>query len=393
MPDPIDNEEEEQDVEVNALEMSDEDFLNQPEPTEPEAEPEFEEDKNEEEQETDDEEDESEGEEDSEKIPEGKSEEDPTDKDDEGKIDPDIDPNAPDDTDAKDNGKESKSSEETTKDIDYKAEHEKLFAPFRANGKDMSVGSIDDIRRLMEMGANYNKKMAGLKPNLKLLKMLENNDLLDESKLSYLIDLDKKNPGAINKMIKDSGIDPLDIDPEKDTEYKPNTYTVDDSQVELDGVLDEIRDTTTFQDTIDTISNKWDESSKKVLLEQPSIIRVINDHKGSGVYDQINQVVESERMLGRLQGLSDLEAYKQVGDAIQARGGFKGQTPKDPDTPATEEAPPKAKPKLEDPKLKSRKKAASAAKGVKTGGKKQADFNPLALSDEEFEKISASQYQ
>jgi len=233
--------------------------------------------------------------------------------------------------------------------------------------------------------------MAGLKPNLKLLKMLENNDLLDEGKLSYLIDLDKKNPGAINKIIKDSGIDPLDIDTDKDTEYKPNTYTVDDSQVDLDGVLDDIRDTSSFQDTIDIISNKWDESSKEVLLKQPNIIKVINDQVSSGIYGQISQVVESERMLGRLEGLSDLEAYKTVGDAIQARQGFAGQ--KQQPAQANEQAPtqPESKPE-EDPKLKSRRKAASPAKSVKSSNKKPADFNPLSLSDEEFEKISASQY-
>ncbi|RLD76246.1 MAG: hypothetical protein DRJ15_15705, partial [Bacteroidetes bacterium] len=140
--------------------------------------------------------------------------------------------------------------EETPKDIDYKAEYERLIAPFRANGKDMQIESVDDALTLMKMGANYNKKMAGLKPNLKLLKMLEKNDLLDESKLSFLIDLDQKNPGAVNKLIKDSGIDPLDIDTEKEDEYRPSTYTVDDKEVELDGVLDEIRDTQSFKDTL-----------------------------------------------------------------------------------------------------------------------------------------------
>ena len=116
-----------------------------------------------------------------------------------------------------------KDSKEVVTEIDYKKEYERLTASFKANGKDISVANVDEAISLMQMGANYNKKMAALKPNLKLLKLLENNKLLDESKISYLIDLDKKNPEAITKLLKDSGIDPLDVDVNKESEYRPKT--------------------------------------------------------------------------------------------------------------------------------------------------------------------------
>ena len=278
--------------------------------------------------------------------------------------------------------------EETPKDIDYKAEYERLIAPFRANGKDMQIESVDDALTLMKMGANYNKKMAGLKPNLKLLKMLEKNNLLDESKLSFLIDLDQKNPGAVNKLIKDSGIDPLDIDTEKEDEYRPSTYTVDDKEVELDGVLDEIRDTQSFKDTLGIITNKWDDSSKQVLYDNPGLIKVINEHVGAGVYTKIAGVIESERMFGRLTNMTDLEAYKHVGDAIMAKGGFQTST-EQPDTTESTDAAPVTK--KTDPKLNERRKAASSTKSA-SSSKKTNDFNPLAMSDEDFEKVSGSQF-
>src|SRR5690606_38757650 len=101
---------------------------------------------------------------------------------------------------------------EPVQPVDHKAIVDKLFAPFKANGKEMVVDNVDDAVALMQMGANYNKKMAALKPNLKLLKLLENNNLLSEEKIGFLIDLDKKNPAAIGKLLKDSGIDPLDVD-------------------------------------------------------------------------------------------------------------------------------------------------------------------------------------
>lgn len=270
--------------------------------------------------------------------------------------------------------------------VDYEAEYKKLFAPFRANGKEMQVKSAEDAIALMQMGANYNKKMAALKPNLKLLKLLENNGLLSEEKLSFLIDLDKKNPDAISKLVKDSGLDPLDMDVNK-SEYKPNTYTVDDRELELDAVLEQIQDTPTYAQTIDIVSNKWDGPSKQVIAQHPQLLEVINDHLARGIYSLISAEVERERMFGRLKGLSDLEAYRTVGDAMNARGAFNqlaqagGKV-----TPVADRRPVAPKPKAEDPAVRARKLAASPPKAA-VPAKVSTDFNPLELSDEEFSKL------
>lgn len=273
---------------------------------------------------------------------------------------------------------------ETSEEIDYKSEYQKLLAPFKANGKEIQVQSIDDAITLMQMGANYNKKMAGLKPNLKLIKMLDKNGLLDENKLSFLIDLDKKNPDAIKKYLKESGVDPLDLlDVDTPTEYTPNTYTVNDKEIELDGILDEIKDTDSFGTTVDIISNKWDDSSKRVLVENPDVIKIINSHVESGVYQQITTVIESERMLGRLSGLSDIEAYKQVGQMLSQVGKLGTPSPAT-NTPVTKQQPSK---NTVDPLLRDRKKAVSSTKST-PAPKADMSFNPLSMSDEEFAKIS-----
>jgi hypothetical protein len=289
------------------------------------------------------------------------------------------------DSDTSDEGESESSDKDTEEDepseIDPKAELDKLFKPFKANGKEIKVDSVDEAITLMQMGANYNKKMAALKPNLKLLKTLENNGLLDESKLNYLIDLDKKNPEAIKKFIKESGIDPLDIDTTSDVNYEPNTYTVDDRELELDAVLERIQDTPSYNKTIDVISNKWDEKSREVLVNNPGVIEVINSHMDNGVYDQVMSVVEKERVMGRLQGMSDIEAYKLVGDQLfvnQANQQVNAQQ-----KPVAVKRPQASKP---DPKVASRKKAASTTKSAPKS-KAPADFNPLAMSDAEFEKL------
>ena len=280
---------------------------------------------------------------------------------------------------------------DSKEEIDYKVQYEQLLSPFKANGKDIKVDTVEDARSLMQMGANYNKKMAALKPNLKVVKMLDNHGLLDEKKLSYLIDLSKQDPGAVKQLVKDSGIDPLDIDTDNIV-YNPNTYNVSDSEVALDGILDDIRDTSSFNTTIDIIGNKWDEESKDMIAKDPNIIKVINEHVGSGIYKKVSEVVERERILGRLNGLSDIEAYKQVGDAINSSGGFGDPvqaTKTQPISTSKSNSVNKANNPV-DPKLKDKRKAAGSTKSKPSKAKPQFDI--LSMSDEEFEKMSASKF-
>ena len=281
-----------------------------------------------------------------------------------------------------DDKSESDSEDEVEADVSAEDFMKEITAPFRANGKDMQIDSVEDIKKLMQMGANYNKKMAAIKPNLKLIKMLENNDLLSEDSISYLIDLQKKDPTAIKKLLKDSGTNPLELDLEQEHGYETkDTYTVSDNEVNLDGILDEIRDTDSFEQTIDIVSNKWDAKSKQILVNNPDVIKTINDHVATGIYGKITQVMNRERMLGNLDGMSDIDAYKYVGDAIHEAGGFD-------DAQQMKQAPAEEVPtKPVDPAVKKRKKAASSTKPTVTKKKTKADFDPLGMSDEDFEKM------
>ena len=289
--------------------------------------------------------------------------------------------------------KQEEKAEKETQAVDYEAEYKRLLAPFKANGREIQVKSVDDAVALMQMGANYNKRMAALKPNLKMLKLLENNGLLNEEKISYLIDLEKKNPEAINKLVKDSGLDPMDLDAEKAGEYKPKIHSVDDREIDLDTVLDEIQETPTYTQTLEIVSKKWDGASKQTIASTPQLLKVINDHVANGIYDLINQEVERERMFGRLNGLSDIEAYRRVGDAINARGGFNhlvSNQAKPNQEPVVVQPKPKAP---ADDKLNEKRRAASSTKPANVSTAAASDFNPLALSDEEFSKLAEIRFR
>ncbi len=286
------------------------------------------------------------------------------------------------DEDSSDESDEDKDTSEEPDTDDLKAQMDLLLAPFKANGGDMQVKSVDEAIKLMQMGANYTQKMKGLSPSLKVVKLLDKHKLNDPSKISFMIDLMKNDPKAIAKLVKDSGINPLDIDVAKDTEYTTSNHSISEKEMELETVLDEIQVSSpdTYSKTMLLINDKWDDASKRALSETPQIIRTINEHMGNGLFDQISSKMENERMFGRLQGLSDVQAYRQAGELLHTEWQAAEQAKQ-----KIVVAPKIVKPSVSDKKREAQKKSAGASK---TSGKKvkAQEINPLSMSDEEFMK-------
>lgn len=278
---------------------------------------------------------------------------------------------------------------------DHKNFFEKVTGEFKANGKMMKVDTPEDVVRLMQMGANYNRKMAALKPSMKVLKVLEKNGLLDESKLGFLLDLNQKNPKAIAKLLADSGIDPLDLDLAQGAEYQASDYSVDDREIALDTVVEELKESPTYTKTINLVTQKWDGASKQIVANEPELLKVLDSHMANGVYDLISTEVEKERVFGRLDGMSDIEAYRTVGDAIAQRGGFAHLTPSPGQgQQSTPNAGKNATPTPDDGKQarRDKRRAASPSKATAPAGKADSDFNPLGMSDEDYLKQFDSKY-
>jgi len=283
------------------------------------------------------------------------------------------------DTSKKDSTETKEDTPETT-EFDYESAYKKVSEPFKANGIDMQVKSPEDIIRLMQMGANYQKKMGKLKPNMKIIKMLENNELLDEAKLNNLIDLSKKDPKAIAKLVKESDVDPLEIDKDAPTDYEPTNYSVTDKEYNLDRVLDDIKDTETFNRTINVLTKEWDTESRSAISDQPEIIGIVNAHMANGIYDEVNALLQQEKALGKLDGIPDVEAYRQVAEYMNKNNMFK-----QPEKPVGKS---KVSSKTDEKAEADRDKKRKAAAPVKqaTTQKSKPDDNFLGLSDEDFMK-------
>ena len=271
--------------------------------------------------------------------------------------------------------------------VDYKAFHDKVMAPFQANGKAIALQSVDEAIQLMQMGANYTRKMQSIAPHRKVLMMLEANSLLDEGKLSRLIDLDKKNPDAIRALVKESGIDPMDIDVHGESSYTPGNHAVPDEAVAFQTVLEEVNSTPAGQETVRMITDSWDPASKAELWKDPSILALMNQQRNAGVYDRVATEIERQRTIGAIPAtVSFLDAYREIGTRMTQAGAFSdlqaGQTQAAP----AQQLPVATRVVAPKPAVAHSAKAAAAAPTRAAPKRAETFINPLALSDDEFMK-------
>lgn len=272
--------------------------------------------------------------------------------------------------------------DEPASTINYEEQYNRLMAPFKANGKMITLNSPEELIQLAQMGANYTRKMQDIQPHRKVLQMLQNNGLLDEGKLSFLIDLDKKDPEAIKKLIKDTGMDPLDIDTSVEPAYKEGNHRISDEDVAFTTALEDIKSTPNGIETIQVI-NQWDHASKDLLWKSPDLMAVIHSQRDNGIYDRIATEIDRRKTLGIIPAtVPFIQAYRVVGDELNNQGKFNDLVkpiPKNNQPIATRVVTPK-------PTVTNGTKAsaASTTRSVTTSAKQLV--NPLAMSDEDFLK-------
>lgn len=268
-----------------------------------------------------------------------------------------------------------------------------IMKPFKANGKTIELKTPEEAIQLMQMGANYTRKMQDIQPHRKVLTMLQNNDLLNEDKLDYLISLDKKDPEAIKKLIKDAGIDPVDIDVSTDSNYLGGNHTVTDEHVQFQTAVEDLVSNDKGRETVQLI-NSWDDTSKEFFWKNPSAMAEIHAQRESGVFDLIAAEVDRQRTLGNIaQNVPFMTAYTQVGDAmVEAERKSKEGTgqPSGSGEPKPEPKPIETRPANPKPVVKNADDVSAAASPKSAPKPAKVLVNPLEMSDDEFLKTMAN---
>lgn len=253
---------------------------------------------------------------------------------------------------------------------DYEAFYQALTKPFKANGKELKITDPNDAIRLMQMGANYSKKMQELKPKQALLKTLEANGL-DESQLGFAIDLLNKKPEAIAKFIKDNAIDSYEVDTELANDYNPNLQVQMPTAFE-DTVAELVETYDGFGEVLNQTMS-WDSQSKQVLFDEPNLLKVIAEQKQTGMYDEIMAVIEKDQLLGRL-NKPILEAYVEVESRL-LQSKPQAEPKKFVDTRPTQST------------TQNNDKKKQATGITKTPTATTQSFDPLKVSDEELLRL------
>ena len=273
--------------------------------------------------------------------------------------------------------KDQNTDKEPTKvdnqEVDYKSIYEQVFKPFKANGKEITPKSVEDIISLMQMGANYTKKMQLMAPMKKVVQSLDNAKI-DEQELNFLIDVSKGDKEAIKQLLIKHKIDPLEIDLDGDNTYSPRNNIASDEDVEFNDTLMDIHDSLP---KIQEILNKtWDDNSKKAILKDPRLMRALHEEVQMGRFDEVQKRLEAEKTFGRYKGISDVDAYIDLVSKMEQE---RMKTKIQPETPIRTE---------------STKKIPDKSKAAPTKGKTSKSSSSLtakdllSMSDDEFNKLS-----
>lgn len=270
----------------------------------------------------------------------------------------------------------------TDTQVDYKAFYETMTKPFKANGREIQVSNPNDMIALMQQGANYSKKMAQLKPNLATLKLLEQKGLTDKDKLGYLLDLYDKKPEAIAKLVKEADIDLYSFDTEQADSYTPQVVN---EPSEVENIVSELYESSeNFPQVLKDITGTWDAHSKELVSQNPQVLYALAQQADSGLYQQINEAIEYERMLGRLVHTPYLEAYSMVEARIL-------QANQPQQTASQEFVAPRPTQNQNTPAPDANDKKRKAITPKSGGNTQMNDFDPLKMSDADFLKFYEQQ--
>lgn len=276
--------------------------------------------------------------------------------------------------------------------IDYKTEYEKITAPFKASGKTIQVRDSNEVISLMQKGVDYTKKQQALKPRLKELQILENQNMLGDN-LGYAIDLFNGNTKALAKLIKERNIDISELSPnmygdEEDNspDYTPTNYSISDAEMRLKDVELTLKDSPNFQRLFTTLT-ELDDDSKAKFRSNPDLLLRLNEHMDSGLYDQIQNELEHRRIVGdaSVDGMNFYDAYTAVGNEILAYNARVAQQQQQQQQQQYAE-------QYQQQQLQQKRNSAKSTNSRSTGRTSNPMmYDPLTCSDEEFAQINLKQ--
>lgn len=205
-----------------------------------------------------------------------------------------------------------------------------VTASFKANHKEFSVDNPEEIRKLMQYGMNYHKKMTELAPHRKALKTLEQHGLLSPDKLNYAIELLQGNKGAIAQLLKEHSVDTFELPDLEEQPYKTGNYLPTDERINFDEKVDELKGSSTGTQVVEYVRG-LDSDSFYEIYTNPNMMDMILNHVESGLFNDATAFLEKERALGKVPAnVKDIDAYAYVAQHLEQQNPTKYSTKPQP---------------------------------------------------------------
>lgn len=219
--------------------------------------------------------------------------------------------------DSSGSGQESTVNEEAVRDMTDSEFREYLTSEFRANHKNVTVKDPHDIRKLMQYGMNFHKKMAELAPHRKILKALEQHGLTDESKVNFAIELMQGKPEAIAQLLKQHEVDTYNLPDLEENPYHSANYLPSDERVAFDEVLNDIKQSPYGTEVVNYLSS-IDPDSFHQVYANPIMAQNLAIHAETGLMQDALNLLETEKALGKVPAdVNDIDAYAFVAKHLE----------------------------------------------------------------------------
>lgn len=212
-------------------------------------------------------------------------------------------------------------SDNTGSEPNYKEFYEQVaLAKFTANGKEVE-GFKDpaDLIRAQQMLHGYSDKMKVFKEYKPFLKALEERKLTtDSDKFNLAMSIIDGDPEAIKKVLKEKGIDPLELDLE-DIKYTEKNTLPSKAQLLIEDTYEQAENLGVGDKFTKVVNKDWDVKSLQELVTNNAVRSDLLQHLSDGTYDIVSNEIKKMELLdatGVLNNMTSIEKYRIAVDRI-----------------------------------------------------------------------------
>ena len=201
--------------------------------------------------------------------------------------------------DTLDEGEGQDNAQPEPKDNDTKekpSETPQELEPLKVNGKMIPINSMEELYTLASGGAAVTKKFQEIAAHKKSIAIMQEHNLT-EADLSLLIEARNGSKDALASLVKQSGIDSMDVTDKVSDGYQPGAYIPDESAINLREVQQEISVDPEYQLTQNIVNNFMDEPSQDMMIKNPEIIRGIHQDVKSGAYELVSAHAQKLKLM------------------------------------------------------------------------------------------------